>query len=465
MSFTSLGFPVFMLAMLSVHLFPARWRWAPLLAGSYLFYAFHNVVLTGLLAGMTLLSYACALLIEHTQTRRARRLLLLLGAVVCLGILGVFKYLDLAAQGVRFLLGMKEPFSGFGLLLPMGISFYVFQTLSYIIDVYRGTVRAERHLGYYALFVAFFPQLVAGPIERPGALLPQLRAIHVPDQAETAEALRCLVRGYARKVMAADVLARFVDAAYADPMRAGGAAIVAATALFAVQIYCDFAGYTDIARGCAHLLGVRLSENFRSPYAALTVRDFWRRWHISLTRWFTDYVYIPLGGSRRGRARTCANILIVFLLSGLWHGADVTFILWGALHGAYLVIELVLEKPLARLPKLLRRTLTLAAVGFAWVFFRADGMGNALAAMQAIFLRPEWGSVLAGMDLAPAMLPLVILLCLAAFRLEKLPLLTPGARQSAGICLVYFMLIVTVVCCRCLAVASGGAAAFIYFQF
>ena len=474
MSFTSPGFLLFLAAVLLLYrAVPPKWRWTVLLPASYFFYACHSVWLLSLILLTTLTSYFCALGMEKSATRRGRRACLGVCLSVCLGILLIFKYLDFALGGIFAflrLLGGQGEFAGFHLLLPMGISFYVFQSLSYTIDVYRGTAGAERHIGYYALFVVFFPQLVAGPIERPGDLLPQLRRAPSPEEDDVAHGLRCLVRGYAKKVLIADYLSRFVDAAYRNASAAGGAALVLATAFFAVQIYCDFSGYSDIALGCARLMGIRLTENFRQPYRAASVRDFWRRWHISLTRWFTDYLYIPLGGSRRGLVRQCVNILIVFLVSGLWHGADVTFLIWGGLHGLYLAAETLRfrkgEEKDALRP--LGRVVTLALVCFAWIFFRAENLPHAVQVLQTIVLDFRVENTLGGLTMGlPELLTALALLALLPM-LEALPVLVEGTGETARSCravTLYFLLITAVVLCRCLALTQGRDPAFLYFQF
>ena len=476
MSFTAPEFLLFLAAVLILYrAAPQSWRWAVLLPASYFFYACHNVWLLSLILITTLTSYLCALRMEKTSSKGKRRAVLAVDLAVCLGILFVFKYLDFALGGIFSLLslfGDHGEFHGLNLILPMGISFYVFQTLSYTIDVYRGTVSAERHLGYFALFVVFFPQLVAGPIERPADLLPQLRRSPDPKAEDISQGLRCLVRGYAKKVLIADWLARFVDAAYADAANAGGAALAAATVLFAVQIYCDFSGYSDIALGCARLMGVRLTENFRRPYGAATVRDFWRRWHISLTRWFTGYLYIPLGGSRKGPVRRCVNILAVFLVSGLWHGADVTFLIWGGLHGLYLAAETLLPESRKERsgPRPLRRAVTLALVCFAWIFFRAENLPHAAQVLQTIATDFRPGNALAGLAMSmPELLTALMLLALLPM-LEALPVLTGepaegAALQSNRAVTLYFLLITAVVLCRCIALTRGGDTSFLYFQF
>ncbi len=475
MSFISPVFFLFFPAVLLLDkLTPGKYRWTVLLVASYFFYAYYNIWLLSLIFLTTIVSYLCGLRIEAAKSRRQRRAAVALDIAVCLGILFLFKYLDFTLGGIftlSRLLGAEVSFSGFHLLLPMGISFYVFQTLSYTLDVYRGDVPAERHLGYYALFVVFFPQLVAGPIERPGALLPQLKQRHTLSPGDVPEGLRLLLRGYAKKVLISDYLARFVDAAYENTATAGGAALLLATVLFAIQIYCDFSGYSDIALGCARLMGIRLMENFRRPYAATSIRDFWRRWHISLTRWFTDYLYIPLGGSRRGLFRQCFNILVVFLASGLWHGANVTFLIWGGLHGLYLVGETLLlrhQKITSPLGKALHRAITLVLVCFAWIFFRAPTLPDALAAIQAIFTDFQATHVLEGLAMSRAeLLPLCLMAALLPLleRLPAIPTLRADTRRQFSVTLLYFLLITAIFFCRFLVLSQHGATSFIYFQF
>ena len=332
MNFTAPAFVLLFPIVLALHwMLPPSRRWGLLLAASLGFYAVGSPQALPLLAGITLGTYAAALGIAKSKTQTAKKLWLTCAAVLCIGCLCLFKYAGIFRTDVP-------------LLLPAGISFYTFQTLSYVIDIYRGRLMPERHPGYYALFVSFFPQLVAGPIERSTALLPQL---HAQERRMDSSGWLWMVRGFAKKLLLADTAAVFVDSVYASPADASGPAVLLATLLFAGQIYWDFSGYSDIAVGAAALLGVRLSRNFDHPYRADSLRDFWRRWHISLTRWFTDYVYIPLGGSRRGTARLAVNTMVVFLLSGLWHGAALHFVVWGGVHGALLLLEKALP-PLQR---------------------------------------------------------------------------------------------------------------------
>lgn len=478
MSFVTPAFFLFFpVAVFLYHLLPKKARWILLLAASYLFYSWHSVWYLGLIVFTTLVSYGCAIRIENSSSAKMRKKAVVLDICLCLFILFLFKYLDFTLNGLFSLgrlLGATVSFDGFHLLLPMGISFYVFQTMSYTVDVYRGVIPAERHLGYYALFVSFFPQLVAGPIERPADLLPQLRQSPNPTSEQISDGICFLLRGYAKKLMVADFIAPFVNSAYQTPETAGGAALILATFLFAVQIYCDFSGYSDIALGCARFFGIRLSENFRRPYAAVSVRDFWRRWHISLGSWFTDYLYIPLGGNRKGLFFRCRNILIVFLVSGLWHGANVTFLLWGGLHGIFLVAETLLfrkKEPAPAPARLLYRGIALCCIGFAWIFFRATDLSHALVILNTIWTDFQPGRAFTGMNMTSPELAVTVLALILLPRLERLPRLclkpsgSADTEQSCRTALLYFLLTAAIFTSRCLALSGQGITTFIYFQF
>lgn len=486
MNFVSLSYFLFFPAAVLLYLlFPAKYRWIPLLAASCFFYACQDARVPGLLLAVVLATYLCGRRMEGAHTKKGRRAALIFAASVCFGSLFLFKYLSFTADcaaGLLRLCGAEVSFrwlpAGF---LPIGISFYVFQTMSYVIDVYRGRAKAERHLGYYALFAAFFPQLVSGPLERPEDLLPRLKAAPTPRAEDVSEGLRLCMRGYGKKILIADYLADFVDAGYGSVSTAGGAALSFATVLFAVQIYCDFSGYSDIAAGCARCMGIRLSDNFRNPYGADSIRDFWRRWHITLTRWFTDYLYIPLGGSRGGRLRRCRNILATFLVSGLWHGANWTFVLWGGLHGFYLIIETLLSGRRKNVVittgkysiaiKFIRQSVTFLLVCFAWIFFRSATPADSFRVVRAIFT--DWR----GENLLPALGMNRTSLSLALLSLSCLPVLDrlPSLRLTAPLpsethrryhaALMYFLLLMAVFLCRCLVLTEQGGTAFLYFQF
>ena len=392
MNFNSLSYFLFLPVMLALYYgLPARWKNPVLLGASYLFYMGWGPSHALLLLFCSLTTWGCGLLMEGRGAGR-RRLWLLLTLLLNFGLLFVFKYFDFFS-GLLSRLPGAGPLPRLNLLLPVGISFFTFQSVGYAIDVYRGTVPAERSFSDYALFVSFFPQLVAGPIDRAGSLLPQLkRARRFSDGNLKAGALRFLW-GLMKKMILADQLAVVVDTAFGNLEAFNGGQLTFAALCFTFQIYCDFSAYSDIAVGSARMLGVELMENFRFPYGARSLRDFWRRWHISLSSWFKDYLYFPLGGSRVPAWRHCLNLLIVFTVSGLWHGAAVTFILWGALHGlcqaAGIALTPVRERLYRRFP---RESLPVRAVSHAgtfllvsvfWVFFRAQRVEDALYLLRA----------------------------------------------------------------------------------
>lgn len=467
MSFDSLEFLVFLpLAALLHWLCPSRWRWAALLAASYVFYAWWDVRLSLLILGVTAVSWLAGLLLARTERPGLRRLTLAAALVLLLGLLGYFKYFNFLGRCAAALVG--GTWEVWDIVLPVGVSFYTLQALSYVIDVYRGTLAAEGHFGYYALYIAFFPQLVAGPIERAGDLLPQLRGERRFSREDLAAGCRLLLSGFFRKIAVADLCAPFVEAVWSSPAP-DGSAVAAGAALFGLQIYCDFSGYSEIAAGAARLLGVRLMENFDRPYLAGSIREFWRRWHISLTGWLTDYVYIPLGGSRRGLARQLLATFAVFALSGLWHGAEWTFVAWGLLHGCYLAAELLLRRAglgrgegrgEGRGPgRWAGHIVTLAAVGFAWIFFRSADLGQALAMAGALF--SPWdlgaGAVCLGLGAGAA-----VQLALSAGALPALRRLARG-REAGDMTWVYLLMAVALA--WLIRLESGGENAFIYFQF
>jgi alginate O-acetyltransferase complex protein AlgI len=392
MLFNSFEFLLFFLVVVPLHFaLPQRVRWLWLLTMSCIFYmAFIPVYI--LILGFTIVvDYCAGMLIEAAQGAR-RRTFLLMSLVANIGALAVFKYYGFLTANLSQLLSlldMRYMLPALHIILPIGLSFHTFQAMSYTIEVYRGHQKAERHLGIFALYVMFFPQLVAGPIERPQNLLHQFREPHRLDYSRWAEGLRLMLYGLLKKVVVADNLGQVVNLVYTTPTHYSGPVLLLATVFFAFQIYCDFSGYSDIAIGVARLLGYDLMTNFRRPYFATSIAEFWRRWHISLSTWFRDYLYIPLGGSRASTGRVCLNLLIVFLVSGLWHGAAWTFVVWGALHGFYLVVG-KLTGPwrasfrrwlgLERCPRLLaiwQAGCVFALVTVAWVFFRARSFHDA----------------------------------------------------------------------------------------
>lgn len=370
----------FIMVLVGFHILPAKLRCVFLLLASYLFYGSQNKAHLYFLLAATLFTYVSTLVMEKKRENKTAAKSILIGTIIlnCL-LLGYFKY-------AGFFTGGKIT----SFIMPLGISFYLFMSIGYIVDVYKGKIAAEKNVFQYALFVSFFPIILSGPIERAGNMLVQFKSEFLGkvkfDTDRIRDGLVRMLWGYFQKLVLADRIAVVVDTVYGAPDRYGGAIVIVASVLYTFQIYCDFAGYSNIAIGMAQTLGIKVMENFRVPYLASSIADFWRRWHISLSSWFRDYVYIPLGGNRKGTWQKYVNIMIVFLLSGLWHGAGWTFILWGGLHGAYQVMGALLmplRKKAAQLLKIREEALgtkiikigvTFGLVNAAWVLFRVQSM-------------------------------------------------------------------------------------------
>jgi len=381
-------------------LVPVKYRWGLLLAASYYFYMSWNPAYLLLIIFSTLVDYYCALKMEEAASAKGKKKYLYGSLLSNLGLLFIFKYFDFFNHTLAFwadFFQINYTYSSLNLLLPVGISFYTFQTLSYTIDVYRGEKKAETHLGILALYVSFFPQLVAGPIERSPRLLPQLTMGNINRKLRydnVTNGLKLMAWGLFKKVVIADRVAYYVNRVYGSPDEYVGMTVILATLFFAFQIYCDFSGYSDIAIGAAQVLGFDLMKNFDRPYFSKSISEFWKRWHISLSTWFRDYVYIPLGGNRTVKWRWYYNLFITFLVSGLWHGANWTFVIWGAMHGFFLIAAII-TKPVrstikdkmgisknSTLNKIWQTTATFILVTVSWVFFRADSVGDAWILMQ-----------------------------------------------------------------------------------
>jgi D-alanyl-lipoteichoic acid acyltransferase DltB (MBOAT superfamily) len=400
MLFNSLHFVVFFpIAAIVYFSIPHRYRWAWLLACSYYFYMAWKPAYVLVIWLLTAIDYVAGRAIGAASTPSIRRLFLGMSLASNLTLLFAFKYFNFTSTTTAMLLGKlgvgyDPPF--LDLVLPLGISFHTFQALSYTIDVYRGRQAPERHLGRFALFIAFFPQLVAGPIERAWHMLPQFLVRHDFDYENVTTGLQQMAWGFFKKLVIADRLAIYVNEVYDDPQRQTGLHALVATYFFAYQIYCDFSGYSDIAIGAARVLGFELTTNFARPYFADSIRDFWHRWHISLSTWFRDYLYIPLGGSRVGPWRRSLNLAVVFVVSGLWHGANWTFVVWGALHGAYMIVgfwsapirdRFARSLGLDRSPAVARVVRTVATFHLtliAWVFFRAASLSDVATIFDCI---------------------------------------------------------------------------------
>lgn len=474
MLFNSVEFLLFFPTVLLFYfLLPNKFRWALLLLASYVFYMAWKPVYILLIIGSTLIDYVASIYMEKAHQKN-KKWFLFLSLFVNLGVLFLFKYFGLFTDTFNYLTGAN--FNGLALILPMGISFYTFQTLSYTIDVYKGTRKAERHLGYFALYVTYFPQLVAGPIERSDRLLPQLKVENKFEKKRAVSGAQKMLWGFFKKIVIADNLAAIINPVFSNVEGYSGVALLVSTILFGIQIYCDFSAYSDIAIGTAKIMGVELMENFKRPYVARSIKEFWSRWHISLSTWFRDYVYIPLGGSKKGPYRTYFNVLIVFLVSGLWHGADWKFVVWGGIHAVYQMYEGLTYKLRKRIWQKLKLDgtfiqsfvkwfVTMVVVFFAWVFFRANSMSDALYIINQIFNNFGGFSTLANVFTAEYLIVGLIGTAIITINhyleeIKKLNVFTIFNKYTWLRWGVYYTLIFII-----LIYGFYGEAEFIYFQF
>ncbi len=467
MLFNSIDFALFFAIVLGLYWqLPPRFRNPILLLGSIWFYGSWDWRFLGLLAISTIVDYSVGRLLARTDDEPTRKRLLILSMATNLGILGLFKYANFFVDSFAEMVGglglePNEPF--LEIVLPVGISFYTFQTMSYTIDVYRRRLDAVDDLIVFATFVAYFPQLVAGPIERAKVLLPQLeRTERSVTSEQILSGLGLMLLGLFKKVVLADGVAQIADSAFTDPTQQSWIAMATGILAFAIQIYGDFSGYTDMARGVSRLLGIELTINFAQPYLSRNITEFWRRWHISLSNWLRDYLYIPLGGNRKGPVRTYVNLMATMVLGGLWHGASWNFVVWGTLHGAFLVLHrrarggAVSENPL-RLRDLPAMATTFAAVCFAWVFFRAPDFATSRAVLRQLALeRGRFSSADTGFVLA-AFAVMVVIDGLARSRVLSPRLLLDRPALSGALVSLTVLGV---------ALFSGGAPRpFVYFQF
>lgn len=497
MLFNSLNFLLFFPAVcLGYYIIPHRVRYLFLLACSYFFYMCWNPEYALLMLTSTIITYLSGLMIdqadkisEEKKRTGRKKLYVALSFISNLLILFFFKYYGFAANIISQLFGafhMQITIPAFDVILPVGISFYTFQALSYTVDVYRKEIYAERNFFKYALFVSFFPQLVAGPIERSKNLLLQINEKHTFDFEQIRSGLLLMLYGFFQKVVLAEYLALVVDNVYNNYQNRTGFQLLVATVAFAFQIYCDFGSYSNIAIGAARVMGFRLMENFNTPYFAISVSDFWRRWHISLSTWFRDYLYIPLGGNRKGKMRKWINLMIVFLVSGLWHGASGHFVIWGMLNGAYQVIGEWLKPFRQKLIKLfhidqtafshrlLQMIITFGFVDVSWIFFRATfrqalSIGKKIAGLgKGDWF--TWENNLKAMGLTPETRNLLIVSCMILFlvdlcKYKGLDLISWLTKQGIWFrWLIYFAAIFGILI---FGVYGPGydASQFIYFQF
>lgn len=401
MIFNSINYAFFLLIVFMMYwIMPVKFRWIILLISSYYFYASWGPEYIAVILLTTIVSYLAALIIDsHSKKGEGRKTILLVSIIICIGVLFFFKYFNFFSENISLLFNKlslpMQPVT-IKLALPIGISFYIFQTISYLVDVYRGEIHAEKDFGIYAVYISFFPKVMQGPIEKGKKLLPQLHSRHIFKYEKASYGLKLMAWGYFKKLVLADGLSVYVNQVYNNLSSYRGLSLLLATLFFAIQLYCDFSGYTDIALGTAKLLGINLTQNFKAPYFASSIKDFWGRWHISLSSWLKDYIYIPLGGNRVGKIRHALNLMLTFLASGLWHGASWNYVLWGGLHGIFQIIEGFLpwnspknlfqrNKHFHSLLCIITIPCTFSLVCFAWIFFRAETLQDAIYILQNMF--------------------------------------------------------------------------------
>lgn len=485
MNFNSLQYVLFLPVTVALYfILPKKIKNPMLLLASYFFYMCWEPVYALLMLFSTAATYLCSILIDKKALGK-RKLWLVLCLTVNLAILFFFKYYNFTADSFTSLfglLGSEATVPTLNILLPVGISFYTFQALGYTMDVYRGDIPCEKNFIDYALFVSFFPQLVAGPIERTGNIVPQLKAEHKFSFSNLRDGTTLILWGLMKKMVIADNLAVIVNNGYNNPKEYTGMQLAFATFCFAFQIYCDFSAYSDIARGSARWMGIELCRNFNCPYIADSIKDFWRRWHISLSTWFKDYLYFPLGGSRVKKGRHILNVLIVFLVSGVWHGAAFTYIIWGALHGLYQAVGILLtplrEKVIYRIipksnlfMKAVKIIGTFALVCFAWILFRANSLSDAVYIIEKIISIPFDGILplaFGAMGLSRKTLAAVGICTAILYAVDVINLKKPLAQLlGKTVFLKYVVFFLLIICIFVFGYYGEGfdPQAFVYFQF
>ena len=441
-----------------------------LLASAYYFYACWEPRFLVLLIASTVMDYACGIAVDRIEDSRKRKAFVALSMVLNLGMLGYFKYYNFFAESLQSLtirLGVPVQLSTLKVVLPIGISFYTFQSMSYVIDVYRREIKPTRNLIHFATFVSFFPHLVAGPIMRPTSLLPQVERHRVFSLRQFYEGVYLIFWGLTKKVVVADNLAIYVNDLFGRWETLDGGSALLAIYAFAFQIYCDFSGYTDAARGIAKCLGFELSLNFNLPYFATSPKDFWSRWHISLSSWLRDYLYIPLGGNRGGRWRVYRNLMLTKAIGGLWHGAAWTFVLWGVFHGVILVLHRMCEPILSRIQpadafasqlwKVIRIVITFHLVCLGWLLFRASTLEQAWGMLYAIAARPALPPSSLMLPIVAVVLPLLVMQ-LAQYASKDLSILfrSPWYVRSAVYAAMFYAFVLA---------GEFAGEQFLYFQF
>lgn len=473
MLFNSIQFLIFFVVITTAYfIIPHKFRWFLLLGASCVFYAAFIPIYILILFGTIIIDYVAGIQIERASGRR-RKAFLIMSLVANIGVLAVFKYYNFLIDNVNYLLNEfhlnNKGLSYLSIALPIGLSFHTFQAMSYTIEVYRGNVPAERHFGIYSLYVMFYPQLVAGPIERPQAIIHQFYERKTFNFERVIIGLERILWGLFKKVVVSDLLAIYVNSIYNHHKENTGITLLIATYAFAFQIYCDFSGYSDIALGTAQVMGFDLMENFNLPYFSKSITEFWRRWHISLSSWLRDYLYISLGGNRKGIFKTYRNLMLTMLIGGLWHGASWNFVIWGFLNGAYLSIEKwlnieVKNSEFYSLPhKIIRTFFTFNLVCLTWIFFRATSFKQAIYILKNIF-NPNgfWNLRIQDTGIFASMIFGVVLLIMFEYfylRKRRISNITPkhGWCKPLSFAVVLMLLII--------GFGVSGNDQFIYFQF
>lgn len=473
MLFNSIEFLIFFPVVTTLFfLLPHRFRWSLLLTASCFFYMFFKPEYILILAFTIVIDYFAGILLENEQDKKRKKLYLIASLVANIGVLAIFKYYNFINDnitGIAGAMGYSNPIPYLEILLPIGLSFHTFQAMSYTIEVYRGHQKAERHFGIYSLYVMFYPQLVAGPIERPQNILHQFHEKKYFSYDNAVEGLNLIAYGLFMKIVIADRLAVYVNRVYGDINNASSMSAIIAACFFSFQIYCDFAGYSNIARGTAKFMGYDLMVNFNRPYLAQSIPEFWSRWHISLSTWFRDYLYIPLGGNRVSRSRWYFNLFIVFMISGLWHGASWTFIVWGSLHGLFMIISnltkdsrnrLAEQVGLNKVPfihRTINQLIVFVLVTFAWIFFRAENFIQARAIISKIFnFDFSFNLIQMTAGTGPLNMLLSFMLIGLLFFTYKLPASLKMKNNLAFLLATSFVIII---------LGKDVSAEFIYFQF
>ena len=379
---STLGFFLILLAV--YYIIPLKFRWGLLLGASIVFYASADWKMLFLIGGSTAVSYFAGLKIEQAEKNQKKRVWMTSCVVLLVLILIVFKYFNFFASAVGSLLGASSDV--FKLVMPLGISYYTFKMISYLADIYKGKIDAEKNFGYYALYISFFPQILCGPIERADDFIPQLKYGCKFEDKLAAEGLERIIIGLFKKLVIADRLSLYVSTVFDAPLSYPGLASIMAAFFYSIQIYCDFSGYSDMAIGMAQMLGIRTKDNFAYPYFSRSIKEFWSRWHISLSSWLKDYIYIPLGGNRKGKLRKNLNTLVTFLVSGIWHGSSLSFVFWGGLHGLWNMISAPKKNDAPVWRQILQGLITFCGVTFTWVFFRAQDLGTAFTMLKQMIV-------------------------------------------------------------------------------